>query len=156
MAGTPTQVPPRAGADADAAAFWVAWDEFFAALRRARGRDARESAGLTISQFHLLCAVEANPDCSLRELGDHVGSSAPTITRMLGILERAGVVLREAAPQGQRRVCVTLTEPGRALLDAKRAEMAARRAAVFASLTPAERDQLQRLLPRMADALDAL
>jgi DNA-binding MarR family transcriptional regulator len=147
-AGTPVE--------ADLDAFWPAWDTFFAALRRARGRDARETTGLTISQFHLLCAVEANPKASLRELGDHVGSSAPTITRMLGILERAGIVRREAAEQGQRRVCVTLTESGRTLLAAKQAEMAARRAVVFASLTPEERDQLQRLLPRMAEALDAL
>lgn len=156
MAGTPTHVPTRRGADADAAEFWSAWDEFFAALRRARGRDARRAGGLTISQYHLLLAVEANPDAGLRELGEQVGSSPPTVTRMLTSLERAGIVRREPSASAPRRVCVSLTEHGRGLLTDKHADMEAKRTAIFASLTPAERRQIELMMPRLADALDAL
>lgn len=146
-------VPP--GGDTDPAEFWPAWDEFFAAMRRVRGRAARED-GLTISQFRLLCAVERTPEAGLRELADAVGASAPTVTRMLTSLERGGIVRREAATDGHRRVRVHLTPDGLRLLAAKRAVVDARRAAVYASLTPEERAQLQRLLPRLAEALDAL
>jgi DNA-binding MarR family transcriptional regulator len=140
----------------DPAAFWPVWDEFFAAVRRARGRAARELGGLTISQYHLLCAVEAVPDAGLRELADLVGASAPTVTRMLTCLERDGVVARAASVRGQRRVCVTLTARGQELLHAKKAQMNAARASVYATLTEEERAQLQRILPRLADAMDAL
>lgn len=141
--------------DVDPAEFWPVWDEFFAAVRRVRGRAARED-GLTISQFHLLCAVERAPEAGLRELAAAVGASAPTVTRMLTSLERAGVIERATAVRGQRRVCVALTARGQELLREKRTVMDARRATVYASLTPEERAQLQRLLPRLAEALDAL
>lgn len=141
--------------DVDPAGFWPAWDEFFAAVRRVRGRAARED-GLTISQFHLLCAVERAPEAGLRDLAAAVGASAPTVTRMLTSLERTGVIERAAALSGQRRVCVALTPRGQELLREKRAVMDARRASVYASLTAEERAQLQRLLPRLAEALDAL
>lgn len=160
MTSAPSPALARSGATFDPASvpaeFWTAWDDFFAAIRRARGRDARGADGLTISQYHLLTAVEANPAAGLRELGDHVGSSAPTVTRMLSSLERAGIVRREPADAGPRRVCVTLTGPGRELLLAKRAELDAKRAAVFASLTEEERRQIPAMMARLADALDAL
>jgi DNA-binding MarR family transcriptional regulator len=152
LSAKPPTVASRT-AEADPAAFWPAWDEFFAAVRRVRGRAAREN-GLTISQFHLLCAVERAPEASLRELADAVGASGPTVTRMLTSLERTGVIER-AAPAG-RRVCVALTALGQELLREKRAVVDARRAIVYASLTAEERAQLQRLLPRLAEALDAL
>lgn len=142
-------------ADGDPTAFWPAWDDFFAAVRRARGRAARED-GLTVSQFHLLCAVQRAPEASLRELAEAVGARGPTVTRMLTSLERAGVIERAAPARGSRRVCVALTVRGQELLREKRTVVEARRAAVHASLTAEERAQLQRLLPRLADALDAL
>lgn len=155
MTGAKDNVVASRADDTDPAEFWPAWDEFFAAVRRVRGRAARED-GLTISQFHLLCAVERTPESGLRELADVVGASAPTVTRMLSALERDGIVTREASARGQRRVCASLTPTGKQLLAAKRAVINARRAAVYASLTPEDRRQLQRLLPRLAEALDAL
>jgi len=155
MSGPKSQVSTRSEG-VDPATFWPVWDEFFAAVRRARGRAARELGGLTTSQYHLLCAVEASPEAGLRELADLVGASAPTVTRMLTCLERDGIVARAASARGQRRVCVTLTARGQELLHAKKAQMNGARAKVYASLTSEERAQLQRILPRLADALDAL
>jgi DNA-binding MarR family transcriptional regulator len=156
MSGTQAPVGSARTVPTDSSAFWLVWDEFFSAVRRARGRAARELGGLTISQYHLLCAVEAAPEAGLRELAERVGASAPTVTRMLTCLERDGVVARAASSRGQRRVCVSLTPRGHELLHAKKAQMTAARASVFATLTEEERAQLQRILPRLADALDAL
>ena len=91
------QMPVRAPVDMPEAKFWGAWDEFFAALRRARGRAARDQGGLTLSQYRLLCAVEQAPLAGLRELSEEVGSSGPTLTRMLAALERDGVPRRRGA-----------------------------------------------------------
>jgi DNA-binding MarR family transcriptional regulator len=150
------QMPVRRRAAAADEQFWAAWDEFFAALRRARGRAARDHGGLTLSQYRLLCAVEQAPLAGLRELGEEVGSSAPTLTRMLAVLERDGVIERMPHPDGNRRRQVHLTPLGRGLLSDKRAVIEAKRAAVFASLTTAERDQVELVMGRLAEALDAL
>lgn len=138
-------------------AFWQAWDEFFAALRRARGRAARElDAGLTLSQYRLLCVVDREPTAGLRELAELVGAAAPTVTRMLTTLERSGVLVRVPHPDGNRRVQVRLTPYGVDLLARKRTVIDDKRAAVFALLTPDERAQAQNLMPRLAQAMDAL
>jgi DNA-binding MarR family transcriptional regulator len=155
MPGPKPQVAAPIGA-ADPATFWPVWDDFFAAVRRARGRAARELGGLTISQYHLLSAVERAPEAGLRELAEIVGASAPTVTRMLTCLERDGIIARAASLRGQRRVCVSLTAHGQELLHAKRAQINGQRAAVYASLSEEERAQLQRILPHLAEALDAL
>ena len=156
MAGIKAQVGDPGAVGTDPSVFWPVWDEFFAAVRRARGRAARDIGGLTISQYHLLCAVEAAPEAGLRELAEVVGASPPTVTRMLTCLERDGIVERAASARGQRRVCVSLTARGQELLHAKKAQMNSARAQVYASLTAEEREQLQRILPRLAHALDAL
>jgi DNA-binding MarR family transcriptional regulator len=150
------QMPARAREDHSGQSFWAAWDEFFAALRRARGRAAREHGGLTLSQYRLLCAVEQAPLAGLRELGEQVGSSGPTLTRMLTVLERAGVIERLPHPHGNRRRQVRLTARGRNLLADKRAVIEAKRAAVFDSLSAAERAQVQLVMARLVQALDAL
>src|SRR4051812_1059653 len=100
MTGTKAQVNGPREVATDPAVFWPVWDEFFAAVRRARGRSARELGGLTISQYHLLCAVETAPEAGLRELADRVGASGPTVTRMLTCLERDGIVSRAASARG--------------------------------------------------------
>jgi DNA-binding MarR family transcriptional regulator len=92
----------------------------------------------------------------LRELSEGVGSSGPTLTRMLGVLERDGVIERMPHPDGNRRRQVHLTASGRRLLSDKRAVIEAKRASVFASLTAAERDQVEVVMGRLAEALDAL
>jgi DNA-binding MarR family transcriptional regulator len=150
------QMPARAREDHAGDAFWASWDEFFAALRRARGRAAREHGGLTLSQYRLLCAVEQAPLAGLRELGEQVGSSGPTLTRMLAALERDGVIERLPHPHGNRRRQVRLTARGRQLLADKGAVIEAKRTAVFDSLSPAERAQVQLVMARLAQALEAL
>lgn len=138
-------------------AFWQAWDEFFASLRRARGRAASElDGGLTLSQYRLLCAVDRTPTAGLRELAELVAAAAPTVTRMLTTLERSGVLIRRPHPEGNRRVQVRLTPYGVDLLEQKHATINDKRAAVFALLTPDERAQAQALMPRLAQAMDAL
>lgn len=150
------ELSPHA-ATAEDDAFWQAWDTFFAALRRARGRAANElDSGLTLSQYRLLCAVDRSPNAGLRELAELVGAAAPTVTRMLTTLERSGVLIRLPHPEGNRRLQVRLTPYGVDLLEQKRTVIDSKRAAVFALLTPDERAQAQALMPRLAQAMDAL
>ncbi|HYJ66527.1 MAG TPA: MarR family transcriptional regulator [Nocardioidaceae bacterium] len=138
--------------------FEAAWDDFFAAIRRARGRAAaREREGeLTLSQHNLLTALHHQPSLPVGEVALAAGVAPPTATRMLGQLERAGVVRREASVTDRRVVTVSLTPRGRELLAKKRATVSAKRRDFFESLTDAERAHSEGLLRGMAELIEQL
>jgi DNA-binding MarR family transcriptional regulator len=150
---TPTPV-----ATDEQAALWRAWDDFDVALRRARGRAAHLTPdGLTHSQFRLLKAVAHTTDQRCVQLADHLGVAAPTVTRMLTGLEKAGMVERVRGVTADRRgVSVRLTDLGRDALDAKERVITEKRHALFESLSPAERAQAERLFRRLAEEMDVL
>jgi MarR family transcriptional regulator for hemolysin len=135
---------------------WAAWDEFSAALNRARGRAAQEQGGLTISQYHLLAAVDRMGTPRAGELASQLEVSAPTVTRMLSSLEAQGAVRRQLLPEDRRAAGVELTPPGRELLERKRAFLSQKRQALLESLSPAERRQAERLFRRFTEVIEAL
>ena len=138
------------------AVFAAAVDDFMRAARRARGRLAR-AGELSLSQFHLLEPLRtADAPLGVGELAAAAEVSAPTATRMLATLERDGLIERRGCPHDRRVVHVALTAEGRRRLESKRDSIATRRAAVFASLTPAERREAARLLERLAAATEDL
>ena len=138
-------------------AFDAAWDEFFAAIRRARARAAREAGGeLTIPQYLLLAALTERPDQPVGELAAAAEVAHPTATRMLDSLQRGGAVERRQSKDDGRVVSVRLTGKGRRLLERKRALISSKRRALYESLDQAERRHAERLLRRLAEAIEEL
>ncbi|MGQ0845867.1 MAG: MarR family winged helix-turn-helix transcriptional regulator [Sporichthyaceae bacterium] len=142
------------GADQDE--LWRAWDEFAAAMRRARGRGAREAGGLTHSQFRLLVAIADSSDGRLVRLAEEVGAAPPTVTRMLTALERAGLVQRAKSVEDRRGVCVRLTPAGQRAMETKQEQVRRKRQLIWDSLSPTERRQAQTIFHRLAEELDVL
>ncbi len=141
------------------AEFDAAWDRFFGAIRRARGRSTQEAEkeGLSVAQFQLLFSfaeLGADDSFPVGALAEAAGIAQPTATRMLDGLERQGVVERRPSTEDRRSVTVHLTAPGRRLLERKRKLVAAKRQAVFESLDPADRDTAARLLGVLAAAIE--
>lgn len=137
-------------------AFESAWDEFFESIRRARARAAREHGELTMSQFHLLGALADRSPRSVGELAELAGVAAPTATRMLDGLVRAGIVERRASSSDRRVVEIELTEEGKRIVRRKRSRIASKRRELFDSLEPDERDQAAQLLRRLAALLEEI
>ena len=138
------------------AVFSAAVDDFMRASRRARGRLAREG-DLSLSQFHLLePLLAAGGPLGVRELAAAAGVSPPTATRMLATLERDELVQRRPCAQDRRVVHIALTAEGRRRVERRRARIDARRAEIFAALSPAERRQAARILERLAAAIEDL
>jgi MarR family transcriptional regulator, organic hydroperoxide resistance regulator len=139
-------------------AFEQAWDQFFAAVRRARGRAAREgqAGGMTLAQFQLIAAFGDHEELPVGEVAVLGGVTAPTATRMLDGLERDGIVERAHSTQDRRRVTVRLTAEGRKILATKRRAVAAKRRKMFESLHPDERREAAHLLGRLAALFDEL
>lgn len=139
------------------ARFDEAWETFAASLRRARSRVAdRPDAKLTPAQFRLLAALEDAPSLSVGELAREAGVSSPTATRMLDGLAHCGIVKREQASDDRRRTVVRPTAKGRRALAETRERVDAAREKIYAQLTPAEREQAERLLVRLAEAIEHL
>lgn len=150
----PSAAAPAAHTDAPAAEFAAAWDDLARVVRRARGRESRKRlGGLTISQFHLLDALEQAGSLTVRELAEAAGVTSPTTTRMLDTLERHSIVARRPAPDDGRAVEVRLTPSGRRAVGAARDRLRQAQHAVFDELKPDERQQATSLLRDLASAI---
>jgi DNA-binding MarR family transcriptional regulator len=148
---------PETAVPEERARFDDAWETFAASLRRARSRVAdRPDAKLTPAQFRLLAALEDAPSLSVGELAREAGVSSPTATRMLDGLAHCGIVKREQAADDRRRTVVRPTAKGRRALAETRERVDAARERIYAQLTPEEREQAERLLVRLAEAIEHL
>ena len=142
----------------DADRFTSAWDDFFAAVRRARGRAAQAvtPGSLSLAQFQLLAAFEREPEMSVSEVALAGGVATPTATRMLAGLERDGIVERRDSNVDRRSVRVRLTPKGRRLVAAKHKLIEAKQLAIYESLSASERKQAESILRRLAVAMEDL
>src|SRR5215216_5098381 len=88
--------------------FADALTEFFRAARRVRGEAGEAgSRPVSLSQFTVLQTVAEEGDATVGELAHAAGVATPTVTRMLGSLERDGIVERH------REVFAGLSAPDR-------------------------------------------
>jgi DNA-binding MarR family transcriptional regulator len=136
--------------------FTQAWERFFRATRRARGRSTGplEGSRLTLAQFQLLEALRETPRLPVSELAAAAGVAPPTATRMLDGLVRDGIAERTPCEQDRRVVRIGLTAAGREAVDAAAERVAAGRARVRDQLSPAEQEQAAALLRRLAGVVE--
>jgi DNA-binding MarR family transcriptional regulator len=136
--------------------FSEAMEHFFRAMRRARTRwnSDLEAGGLTAAQFILLVPLLDGEERSVRQLAEGAAVSSPTATRMLDGLERDGMIERRPSQRDRRCVLVALTGAGRAALEAGRTAARTRRRAIYDRLEPAEREDAERILRRLAVVTD--
>ena len=143
--------------DHDFDAFADALTEFFRAARRVRGEAGEAgSRPLSLSQFTVLQTVAERGDATVGELAHAAGVATPTVTRMLGSLERDGIVERHRDEGDRRVVRIRLTPAGRALMDEKRAWIAKRQREVYAGLSEPDRRAATPLMRRFAALLAEL
>lgn len=119
------------------------------ATRLARQLRQQSSTGLTPSQLSALAAVGRHGALTLGDLADQERVAPPTITKIVGKLEAAGLLERRPDPDDRRFCRVVVTPEGSALLDDTRQRRDAWLALRLADLDP---DQQARL----AGALDVL
>jgi len=131
--------------------FSLAWEAFFRATRRARGRSTGPLGGssLSLAQYQLLEALRGTPELPVSELAATAGVAPPTATRMLDALVRDALVERTPAEHDRRVVLVSLTPAGRDAVLAAAEHVAAGRARVRDRLAPAEQEQAAALLRRL-------
>lgn len=89
-------------------------------LNRHLRREAH-AEGITGGQAALLAQIRAYPELGVRELAAREGVSAPSLTRYLDRMERAGLIARTRSSEDGRRIRLALTPKGvRALRSVRR------------------------------------
>ena len=106
-------------------------------LNRHLRREAH-AEGITGGQAALLAQIRHHPNLGVRELAAREGISAPSMTRYLDRLERAGLVVRTRAPEDARRIRLALTPKGVRVLRSVRRRRTAWLAEQLDGLSPAE------------------
>lgn len=123
----------------------------FRLARRMRTQRAVDS--MSDGQFAVLAALWVHGPHALGDLAERERVSAPSMNRTVNCLQESGYVARSADERDGRKVVISLTDEGRAVVD----ETARRRDAwvesALAELTADERDTLAQaaaIMERMA------
>ena len=109
--------------------------------------------GLTTPQYAALSALPLKPGTTSAELARLSFVSPQAMNEMVGVLERKGLIRRQASPENKKRLGIFLTEHGKECLRQceKRADQVEE--ILFAALSVAEHQTLDRLLRKCTDTL---
>ena len=111
--------------------------------------------GVTLQMWRVLAALQHRDDLRISDLADLTSIEISTLSRLVGKMERQGMVTRRRGPEADGRVvAVALTPVGRAT--ARAIVPVARRyeEAALAGFTPDEAAALKRMLIRVYANLD--
>jgi DNA-binding MarR family transcriptional regulator len=128
------------------------------AERRLRGRDQHRKIddGLTIAHVRALFALDKTDAATAGEIAETARLSPASVTAMLDDLERDGIVTRVRSDTDRRRVLVTLTDEGRALLKKRRRIWLKRWDAAMADVPERDLEAATEVLRRITGILDEL
>ncbi|MCU0265948.1 MAG: MarR family transcriptional regulator [Actinomycetia bacterium] len=119
-----------------------------AAMRLARRlRAERTDSSLTLTQLAALATLQRHGPLSPGELAAHERVQPPSMTRVVAVLERRGLVTRAAHPTDGRQVLLSATAAAHRLLLADRRRREAWLVDRMAALSPAERAVLREAAP---------
>jgi DNA-binding MarR family transcriptional regulator len=103
--------------------------------------------GLSDTQLAALATLEAHGAMTPGELADHEKVQPPSMTRVIAALEERGLVTRGPHATDRRQVVMTVTEPGRTVVQQSRELREAWLALRLRELTPQERATLRAAAP---------
>lgn len=127
-------------------------DERLTTLWHVLGRRGKRE--LSRSATSVLATLRDAGPRRITELAESEAIAQPTVTTLVGRLERDGLVERHADPHDARAVLVHLTAAGRERLDAMRAARRALLQARLAPLSDDERAALRAALPVLDKLMD--
>lgn len=114
----------------------------FRLARRLRAQRAVDA--MSDGQFAVLAALTSHGGHTLGELADRERVSAPSMNRTVNCLEEQGYIVRTPDEQDRRKVNISLTAEGRAVVEETTRRRDSWLEGAIASLTDAERDVLAR------------
>lgn len=137
----------------------AAEDRFLDLLNRLRkltfAQHPLQDTEVTMPQLTLLDWVATMPGCSVQEIANGLGLTAPTVSVSVRRLEKAGLLKRQPDPQDKRALQLFLTPQGQALQERAWAFRREKTRRLLAGLSPDERTMLLALLERAIATAEA-
>ena len=112
-------------------------------------------AGITVPQFRTMIFISRHEGACLSDVTAHSGLTLATMSKVIDVLVKRGLVLREVSPEDRRRITLELTPEGRETLDRARRHTRARLVEMLAILSPAERKAVVRAMECLRRAFGA-
>jgi DNA-binding MarR family transcriptional regulator len=156
MSTTSAKPTPDATPRDAAQEFGRAFKGCMSAVRRMRGRENRAHGELSDAQYGLLFNLVDHEALPTSELAYHADLSPATATGMLDGLAAAGLVSRVRSERDRRVVLTSLTERGRALVEARHARFAPRFTAALAEFSDDELRTAAAVLHRLGAMFDEI
>jgi DNA-binding MarR family transcriptional regulator len=122
---------------------------------RARMDVALRPRRITVPQYTALTVLEQHDDMSAAQLARHTFVTAQAMDGVVAALQSAALIARHRDPENRRRLVISLTEQGRALLEDCRQDVDRIEAVAFAALTTEQRSRLGEWLGESRRALAA-
>ncbi|MBD3942249.1 MarR family transcriptional regulator [Microbacterium sp. NEAU-LLC] len=110
--------------------------------------------GITVTQYTALTVLEQHPGMSAAQLARHTFVSAQAMDGIVRALGDAGLIERTRDPGNRRRMTISLTPGGTALLADCRDDVDRIEAEAFGGLSGADRDTLSEWLQDARRALE--
>lgn len=122
-------------------------------LNRRAEQQLQAAFGITLTQYHLLLALEWNPKVPQRQVAAAVGQSDANVSRQTSALKRAGLVSTQPDPNNRRRHLISATPKGMQVTEAAQLML---RNYLQTELKLDNRPQLAGLLPSLQALHDVL
>lgn len=119
-------------------------------------REQKVCYGLTLSQCYTIEALGQKGSLTMNELSGELGVTVSTMTRIITVLVRDGVVLRQENPQDRRQVKIQLTDEGKKLKEKLRRCSESYSKAILDQIPEQERNNVLSALKILNNAIDQL
>jgi DNA-binding MarR family transcriptional regulator len=120
---------------------------------RSRLDEVLRPTGVTTLQYTALTVLARREGMTAAELARNSFVTAQTMTDLVAGMERRGLISRDRDPDHGRRLAISLTPQGHALLESLRAPVAAIERQMVSALSDGERAGLHDVLNRCREAL---
>jgi DNA-binding MarR family transcriptional regulator len=123
-------------------------------LRLARRLRQQSGPDITPSQLSVLSTLDRHGPLSHGDLAAHERIQPPTVTRIVTVMEEAGLVQRSTDPDDRRCSLVEITRDGRRRLEKIRSDRDAWLAQRLGELSPEQRRVLHQAVPVLERLID--
>ncbi len=108
--------------------------------------------GVTLAEYSLLVIVGQNRGANQRQVADALEIAASNMAHLTQRMVRRGLIRRVHSQRDRRARLLSLTQSGKALSARAQTLVQAQEARISSRFSPAEREQLRRLLDRIRTA----
>lgn len=115
-------------------------------------RDNRPS-DLSVPQFRTLGFLHRRGGASVSDVAGYLGLTLPTVSRMVDLLVKRGLVRREECPEDRRRVTLVVTETGWSVYGTALGQTQERLAKMLSPLSPDELGEVSRAMRLLEQTL---